>query len=70
MADLACTKAGCNSSAELLMTDGMSEFAFCERHAAEAEVEHDYSVVRLLRCFRCGEPDPCGCEPQVQGRSW
>lgn len=21
-------------------------------------------------CHRCGEPDPCGCEPQVQGKSW
>lgn len=20
-------------------------------------------------CHRCGEPDPCGCEPQVQGKS-
>jgi len=21
-------------------------------------------------CHRCGEPDPCGCEPQIQGKSW
>lgn len=63
--------------------DGIADTMYAHETCAKQFVGKEIDVLTLpekspLRrafvakgvCFRCGEPDPCGCEPSTQGRVW